>query len=139
MISQHWRFPAIISLSILVGMPALGDMMLNPADVMTAGTRYLGALGLSWVGVTGIYKLMDHYARANVAKVAHAQALLVAEEMMALREAEQAAEQVAKNAGGTAQRPAAPKAAAPSPLIEDLVEEAEATMDIEEDVPTAVI
>lgn len=62
---QTWRFPLILGLSVLFGMPALGDLVLQPQRLLSAGMSYLGALGLSWLGVNGIFSLVNYYAAYN--------------------------------------------------------------------------
>ena len=60
-----WRFPAILGLSIVLGLPALADMVLLTGDVAAAGLRYLAALGLSWLGVTLVISMIDAFAGQN--------------------------------------------------------------------------
>lgn len=58
------RFPLILLLSLLLWAPAVGPM-LTGSDVAAGILRYLAALGLSWIGVGGILRLLEHYARVN--------------------------------------------------------------------------
>lgn len=62
---QTWRFPIILGLSVIFGLPALRDLMLTPDKLFSAGLSYLGALALAWFGVNAVFRLMDHYAYQN--------------------------------------------------------------------------
>lgn len=62
---QTWRFPIILGLSVIFGLPALRDLMLTPDKLFSAGLSYLGALALSWFGVNAVFRLMEHYAHEN--------------------------------------------------------------------------
>lgn len=64
--TQPWRFPAILGLSILFSLPALGQMGSPDPDAMVqAGLRYLAGLTLAWLGVAAIGRLVDGYADHN--------------------------------------------------------------------------
>lgn len=63
--AQRYRFPTILVLSMVFGMPALHDLMMEPQRFLVAGFSYLAALALSWFGVSAILSLVEHYAAAN--------------------------------------------------------------------------
>lgn len=62
---QTLRFPLILALSVVFGAPALTEMMADPDQLVRHGIAYLGALGLSWLGVSMVLSLVSHYATAN--------------------------------------------------------------------------
>lgn len=72
--TQNWRFPLILALSVIFDAPVLGEMAMAPGDLLEAGLRYVAALGLSWLGVSSIIRLMESYARQNAEAVAQRQA-----------------------------------------------------------------
>lgn len=87
---QTWRFPIVLSLSVVFGMPALHAMMTSPEQLFRSGLAYLGALGLSWLGVNSVFNLMDHYATHNQQLQAQDEAAETARELLELREREAA-------------------------------------------------
>lgn len=72
--TQNWRFPLILALSVIFGAPVLGEMAMAPGDLLEAGLRYVAALGLSWLGVSSIIRLMEGYAMQNAEAVAQQEA-----------------------------------------------------------------
>lgn len=66
-VTQPWRFPAILALSVLFGLPALGQMASTDPDALVrAGLRYLAGFALAWLGVAAIGRLVDGYAAHNL-------------------------------------------------------------------------
>jgi hypothetical protein len=63
--NQHWRIPMILCLSVVLGAPALGRMVQTPTDLTTWGGRYLAALALAWVGVSGIARMIEGFDLRN--------------------------------------------------------------------------
>jgi hypothetical protein len=63
--NQPWRLPMVLCLSVLFGSPALGAMLRSPAELPTAGPRYVGALVLAWAGVTAIGRMIERFAVTN--------------------------------------------------------------------------
>lgn len=102
--SQTWRFPLILGLSVVFGAPVLGELAFSPDDLVVAGIRYLGALGLSWLGVTFIYRLMDGFATENHYARQDAEAEAAREMLLAEREA--ASQPVADGAAHMTTEPA---------------------------------
>lgn len=58
------RLPLILILSLALWSPVVSSMM-GAQEIAAGIMRYLAALALSWVGVTGIVRLIDHYAALN--------------------------------------------------------------------------
>ena len=78
-VTQPWRFPAILGLSILFGLPAIGQMATaDPDALVRAGLRYLAGFALAWLGVAAIGRLVDGYAAHNQ-RLADEQAAAIAE------------------------------------------------------------
>lgn len=76
-LTQPWRFPAILVLSVLFGLPALGEMATaDPDALVRAGLRYLAGFALAWLGVAAISRLVDGYAAHNL-RVAQEEAAAV--------------------------------------------------------------
>lgn len=96
---QTWRFPIVLSLSVVFGMPALHAMMTSPDQLFRSGFAYLGALGLSWLGVNSVFTLMDHYASHNQQLRAKDEAAEAALALAEARERELAQEREMATAG----------------------------------------
>ncbi len=110
---QTWRFPLILALSVVFGMPALHGLVADPDGLLQHGFTYLGALGLSWLGVNAVFRLVQHYDDANQRMIAAERAaaeaaLREAEEAAALRDAVDAPIADPSGAGAPAGRPGAP-------------------------------
>ncbi|WP_108664184.1 hypothetical protein [Euzebya rosea] len=85
------RFPAILALSVVFGMPALRDMMARPETLFESGVAYAAAFALAWAGVTGVTRLVEHYAHSNALAQHRDDAAEVERELLEIREREMAA------------------------------------------------
>jgi hypothetical protein len=63
--TQHWRLPAILCLSVLLGAPVLHDMLVGGADPASAVPRYLAGYALAWLGVTAIARMLERFDAGN--------------------------------------------------------------------------
>ena len=89
--NSSMRFPAILALSVVFGMPALRDMMARPETLFESGVAYAAAFALAWAGVTGGTRLMEHYAQSNALARHRDDAAEVERELLEIRERELAA------------------------------------------------
>ena len=84
--NSSMRFPAILALSVVFGMPALRDMMARPETLFESGVAYAAAFALAWAGVTGVTRLMEHYAQSNALARHRDDAAEVERELLEIRE-----------------------------------------------------
>lgn len=88
-----WRFPIVLALSVLFGLPALQRLMMDPQSLFRAGLQYLGALTLAWFGVNMVFTVMEHYAQHNRRLEEQAEAERLAAELLEQKQAEKEAEE----------------------------------------------
>ncbi len=63
--TNAWRLPLILCLSVVFGAPVLGGMIQTSDDLLVAGLQYIAALALAWGGVTVIGRMIDGFAHHN--------------------------------------------------------------------------
>ena len=69
--NQPWRMPLVLCLSVVFGAPALGRMVQDPAELATAGPRYVAALALAWIGVSAIARMIERFDHDNRSQPVH--------------------------------------------------------------------
>ncbi len=62
---NQWRLPLILILSIVFGAPVLGGLLQSDGDMLVSGLQYAAALGLAWLGVSAITRIIDTFDQTN--------------------------------------------------------------------------